>query len=200
MIDTRPHSPAHTAELLVNLLVGADSVDRVANQLDVPPGQVYGWCDRVRTALTLPGREDPTWRSEHGEVAVSHTAHHAVPLSIGTLITFTVVVHNSSPATLYGVHLIQRGFTNSEMEPLEFERSWQFRGGNHAQLAPGQTHRYTATYRLMQDDLTADGDIINAIAISGRTATGQHFYAERDAILELHPPSDENQPWDPIGE
>lgn len=185
MIDTRTHTPAQVGEILVNLFVGSDSIDNVSRTLHLSLGQVTGWCDRVRTAFGQPVDGSPQWHSELGEVTVTHTAEYAEPLDTGTLITFIVTVENKTPTTLYGIHLIQRGFTNASMAPLTYDRHWQFVEGDHAELPPEGVHKYVATYRLMQDDLVPHGDIINAIAISGHTIVGHHFYEERDVILEF---------------
>jgi len=185
MIDTRIPPPAQTGEMLVSLFVGADNVDDVSQALNLPLGQVAAWCERIRTAFGQPIDESPRWHSESGEVKVTHIAEFTQPLSIGTLITFVVTVQNGTRTTLYGVHLIQRGFTNASMATLTYDRPWQFVEGDQAQLPPQGVHKYIATYRLMQDDLIPHGDIVNAIAISGRTVAGQHFYEERDVILEL---------------
>jgi hypothetical protein len=46
---------------MIDVLTGIDSVEHVANTLDVPPGQVLAWCDRVRTAL-VPSTSAPWHR------------------------------------------------------------------------------------------------------------------------------------------
>jgi hypothetical protein len=62
--------------------------------------------------------------------------------------------------------------------------AWKILEGNRHELPPGGRQRYVAMCRLTDDDTANDGEIINAIAISGRTATGQHFYDEQDAIID----------------
>lgn len=185
--DTSPR-PADTAELVIDLLTGHDNEARVAHTLGVPVGQVRGWCERIRNSFGLGTTARHRWRSETGDVRVIHTASYLSPLVPGTMVTFTVEVRNETPATLYGVHLVQRAFTNANWDHLDFDTAWQFLQGSHAVLPPGGIQRYGATYTVAVDDLTPDGDIINAIAISGYTSAGHQIWIERDAMVSHSEP------------
>lgn len=177
--------PAGAAEMVIDLLTGHDDVDHVARTLDVPIGQVLGWCERVGSSSGswTPTRE--TWRGESGDLAVSHTAHHEGSLERGSVVTFTVEVRNGTPTTLYGMHLVSRSFTNAMMDGLQLDTPWQFVSGSHAEMRPGDIQRYPASYTISASDVDAGGEIINAIAITGYTAAGHRIWIEEDANVAL---------------
>lgn len=183
--STRPLSPAQTGAIVIDVLTGDDSVEHAASVLRLPQGQLFGWCDRVKAAFIREDDDGPRWLAETGTVDVLHTAECASTVAIGDPVTFTVTITNRTLATLYGVRIIQRGFSNAVLGELHYEVPWQRVAGSHHALEPGGLQRYVATYRLTIEDIAPPGDLINAVAVTGFTATGQRFYAEQDATLEF---------------
>ncbi|GAB3597168.1 hypothetical protein GCM10027408_08310 [Microbacterium tumbae] len=181
-------TPSQTGDLIVAVLTGLASVEHAATVLRLPPGQLFGWCDRVKATFSRDLDERPLWFSESGTVDVTHIADCNNPAASGDLVTFTVTLSNNTPTTLYGAHLIQRGFTNSSLDHLEYDIPWQRAEGSPDVLEPGARQRYVATYVLAVDDMAPGGEIVNSIAITGFTAAGQRFYAEQDATLEFTDP------------
>jgi hypothetical protein len=178
-------SASLAGELVVEMLTGAASVEYVAEALELPPGQLFGWCDRIKAAYLVDPVNGPLWVPESGVIDVVHTVDCESPACEGAKATFTVTVTNNTRTTLYGVRLVPRSFSNSQLDDLRGELRWRRTETTVTPLEPGSQHCFRATYELTMEDSTPGNDLINAIAITGFTATGQRFYAEQDAILEF---------------
>lgn len=181
MSDVHTVEKIALGELIVDVIVGSQSVERAAEILDIPKGQVLGWCDRVKDQL----KPRNIWQCQIGEVDVQHLASWDGEIAEDALVTFEVVVANHSATTLYGVHLVERSFTNADMDDLELETCWKLLEGSQASLLPGARQRYRATYRINSEDIVSGGPLINAITMTGRTAAGQLFVAQRDALVPM---------------
>ncbi|WP_423183911.1 DUF7507 domain-containing protein [Arthrobacter sp. NyZ413] len=104
----------------------------------------------------------------------------------GETIAFTAWMLNDSRETLTGVSLIERSFTNANLENLSYDTGPHSEELRRGSLEPGESAELHFSYVVREEDVIHRGEIVNALQVRAVSSAGV-IWDECDATVQLYP-------------